>query len=484
MKVERAWAIMQTARDRVPTELGMEEQTELVTEGLLRTITMEQRAALEKEVRDLDQTAAKMRAMSRSGDAPRGRTLPIGGRSSPSGISPEEYRQELHRLESMLLHKATLDCMTYSPKTACYLTLTAEGEKALDDLQAWSHRFGGMELKDLLTRIGGMRAEMSAVVMRANGIANELKGYTYSPFLTSVRAPALVLAERGSTSSRTVNVLLARHFEGRIDGNKLMMASLMGDKVGTGEELAQQYKAMQAKASAYGMTAAEDDFRVNSLVGMSEPEADAALERMRRLKADLSLEDDDLTWLALSGHTVEGAESRYRRLLGGLLSQGVAEDDQLRSATSIMAGSELPEDQLLERFEALLRKLQTSYQSPKAAAAMLAIGPLEPEESLCVLREAVGVVSRSNFFDDAEEVDNLALLLTAGMGPRLVEATAGPLPSTEIMGRAMPANAPPERGRMIARAFIPFWVHRSYNQPTMRRISSHPAHMHTIPYFG
>jgi hypothetical protein len=33
-------------------------------------------------------------------------------------------------------------------------------------------------------------------------------------------------------------------------------------------------------------------------------------------------------------------------------------------------------------------------------------------------------------------------------------------------------------------AFLPFWVHRSYNQPTLRRISAHPAHMHTVPYFG
>ncbi len=135
----------------------------------------------------------------------------------------------------------------------------------------------------------------------------------------------------------------------------------------------------------------------------------------------------------------------------------------------------------MDRFFALHSQLQWTYTSPSSAAAMLAVLPLEPAESLAVLRESIGAVSRANFFDDAEEVNNLALLLTAGIGPKLV-SDAGPARPSE--GSSFREGDVEQYRAGPIFAFLPFWVHQSYNQPTLRRIAAHPTHMHTVPYFG
>ncbi|MCU0860732.1 MAG: hypothetical protein MUE65_00225 [Methanomassiliicoccales archaeon] len=478
MKVARAYEVLRTVKGRGDIALSMEEQTDLVTEGLLRTISTEERAAMERDIKDLEQVSARVRAACRGGDAPYGGKVMM---AEPSRADRGAHAQDLQRLESMLLHKATLESMASCPSTGCSLALTCEGEKALPDLEAWRHRFGGQELRDLLTRIGAMRADMSAVIVRAANIAGDLRGYAHSPYLTSIRAPALVLAERGDTAQRAVSVATARQYQGRIDGDKLMMASLLSGTEGTSEELARRYDSLRQRASAAGL-GPDEGFQALSLLVTDDASGERAIERISSLRGTMPLGEDDLAWLAVSSHDLSTVSSRYRSAVSGLSSLGLPEDDQVRRAASILAGSDLAMDRALQRYGYLHSRLQPTYPAPQAAAAMLSILPMEPEESLAVLRESIGVVSRANFFDDAEEVNNLALILASGLGPRLVasgegerakaaEATWQPPPATQA--RSFPAMA-----------FLPFWVHRSYNQPTLRRISTHPAHMHTVPYFG
>lgn len=477
MKADRAWTVLSAVRARSDVSANQQEQEELVVEGLLRTISAQDRQAMEAEVKELEPLTAKVRAACREGDSPMG-TKAMMARPSPA--KSEGYCHDLRRLESMLMRKASLECMVYSSSTGCNLSVTSEGERVLEDLEAWRARYGGMELKELLTRLGAMRAEMNQTISQAAAIAGELRGFTNSRFLTPVRAPALVLAERKSSSARAVNVASAKGFDGRLDGDRLMMASLVSANEGTGEELAQSYERTKAKAVAAGMEGPEQGFQALSLMGGDEAKTDLAMDRMQTLKASLPLSNDDLAWLALSEHSADRAIARYNGLMGSFTSKGMVEDDQLRRAAAIMAGSDMKEASLIDRFSVLHDHLQWTFASP-TAAAMLAVLPLEPEESLAVLRDSIGAVSRANFFDDAEEVNNLALLLTAGMGPKLV-SEAGP---------ARPSEGSSFRGEEVGasrtgplNAFLPFWVHRSYNEPTLRRIASHPAHMHTVPYFG
>lgn len=477
MRADRAWAVLSAMRARIGVELDVQEQDELVMEGLLRTTSEEARRSMEAEIRDLEPLTAKVRAESRAGDSPLGtRTM----MAHPSHARSEEHCRDLRRLESMLMRKASLECMIFSPRTGTNLSLTSEGESVVEDLDAWKGRYGRMELKELLSRLGAMRAEMSKTLAQAASIARELRGYSNSRFLTSVRAPALVLAERRSSAARAINVATAKGFEGGIDGDRLMMATLVSAKEGTGEELAQSYQRTKAKAMSAGIGGPEA-FQALPLMSSGEAGADLALERMRTLKASLPLGDDDLSWLAQSGHDTEMAIARYERIIGSLTSSGMLEDQQLRHAAAIMAGSKLPEPNLLKRFSDLHGKLQWAYSTPSTAAAMLSILPLEPEESLAVLRDSIGAVSRANFFDDAEEVNNLALLLTAGMGPKLV-SDAGPARPTE--GSSFHEQEVEQYHTGPISTYLPFWVHQSYNQPTLKRIAAHPTHMHTVPYFG
>jgi hypothetical protein len=477
MRADRAGEVLSAVKARIDLELDVQEQDELVMEGLIHIISEVTRRAMESEIEDLEQLTAKVRAASRAGDSPMGtRTM----MAQPSQTKSEDYCRDLRRLESMLMRKASLECMVFSPRTGTNLSLTSEGERVVEDLEAWKGRYGGMELKELLSRLGAMRAEMSQTIARAESIARELRTYSNSRFLTSVRAPSLVLAERGSSAARAINVASAKGFEGGIDGDGLMMATLLSANEGTGEELAQRYQHAKVKAASAGI-GGSGVFQALPLMGSSEASADLVLERMQALKNSLPLGDDDLAWLAQSDHGIDRAAVRYEKIIGSLTSNGMLEDQELRHAAAIMAGSKIPESNLLERFFVLHGKLQLAYSIPSTAAAMLAILPLEPEESLAVLRDSIGVVSRANFFDDAEEVNNLALLLTAGMGPKLVSED-GPARAT-YGSRVHEQDVEQFRTGPIS-TFLPFWVHQSYNQPTLRRIAAHPTHMHTVPYFG
>jgi ferritin-like metal-binding protein YciE len=383
----------------------------------------------------------------------------------------------------MLLNKAMLDSSAFSPSTGSYFLLTADGKRTLEDMRVWKRRFGQLELNDFLIKLHDIRYELATTVNKALNITRDFQGFGYGYSIPDARAPSLMLAERGSTAARTVNLLNAKGDQIAPRGEKLMIASLLGEKEGVGTELVTRYRQLTAKANEMGMTATDDDFRSAALVGLPDEQVDQVLERVKQLKLTLNLNENDLTWLALSDHTVEQSETRYSSLLSGAQAMGMQEDAPLLTAMAIMAGSDLPENVVLERFDFLQGALQRNYRSPRVAAAMLAIGPLEPEEALFVLRESVGIISRASYFDDAEEVDNLALLLATtnsimipAAGNASVDQSRG---SAITPGRAMLFLTP-----LMTGAFLYYWMNQNYHLPTIQRIATHPMHMHTVPYFG
>ena len=484
MQTSKAIEILQSVEDKGTPQMGAEEQGELVQEGLIRLIPQEEYDVMQRDVQGLDSTSIRVRDMARSSDTSRmAISIRSAGSAAAPGQSEVDYCKMLQQLESMLLHKAILDSSAFCPGTGSYFVLTADGKRTLEDMKVWSKRFGRLDLKEFLIKLHDIRFELATTVNKALNITRDFQGFGYGYSVPDARAPSLMLAERGSTAARTVNLLNAKGDQIAPRGEKLMIASLLGEKEGVGTELVTRYRQLTAKANEMGMTATDDDFRSAALVGLPDEQVDQVLERVKQLKLSLNLNENDLTWLALSDHTVEQSETRYSALLSGAQARGMQEDAPLITAMAILAGSDLTENVLLDRFDFLQGALQRNYPSPRVAAAMLAIGPLEPEEALFVLRESVGIISRASYFDDAEEVDNLALLLATTnsiMIPPAANAAADQGRGSAIA----PGGAALFLTPLMTGAFLYYWMNRNYHQPTIQRIATHPMHMHTVPYFG
>lgn len=209
------------------------------------------------------------------------------------------------------------------------------------------------------------------------------------------------------------------------------------------------------------------------------------IDRMRWLKMNMTLPDEnDIAWLARSKYSVEDVKSRFDGLVAALVSSGRQENTDLRAACAIMAGSPQPVEVLTSRFEALASQLKYVFDSPTIAAGMLAGGPLEPDEAMQVFKEAVGAVSRANYFDDAAEVENLALLLTNGYGPDAQAVQSAPPVSTFAQATPGASEEEQRQGWTTPWYHWYYWHHRYYGQPTFWNYRMHPGHMHTVPHFG
>jgi len=122
-------------------------------------------------------------------------------------------------------------------------------------MKVWSKRFGRLDLKEFLIKLHDIRFELATTVNKALNITRDFQGFGYGYSVPDARAPSLMLAERGSTAARTVNLLNAKGDQIAPRGEKLMIASLLGEKEGVGTELVTRYRQLTAKANEMGMTA-------------------------------------------------------------------------------------------------------------------------------------------------------------------------------------------------------------------------------------
>lgn len=79
---------------------------------------------------------------------------------------------------------------------------------------------------------------------------------------------------------------------------------------------------------------------------------------------------------------------------------------------------------------------------------MLAISPLRPEEAQFVLRNSLEIISRASYYDDAEAVDNLLLILAT------TDSIRTPATANTAVDRSRGSAIAPERAALFLASLV------------------------------
>jgi hypothetical protein len=490
----RARSVLDCIRSGADPGLSDVEQAELISLDLVRSVSHDERRSMENAVRKMDRLASRIRSMTRSCDSTRSSGFhweagTDGRRQNEDGR--EELRSSLAQFEELARKKTTLDSLVFNRETNSPLLLTLDGRRTLSDLDAWEARFGDLPLVDFVKKMTALKSHMASSVRKASSMVRSFASPEPGLIVPEIRGPALMMADLDMDSER-LTALMGRapsslEYHGSSEKEDMLLDStLLASSQGGTEAVLSRFKETRRTLRDRDELSDDDGVKILSLMNLPLNESDALLKRMNWIRTNMVVPDStDVTWLANSRYQLDEVRARYDSIMQYLTESQFQEDSSLRSACAIMTGSPYPAEVVTRRFGHLVGELRGMIESSKVAAAMLASSPLEPSESVHVFKEAIGVVSRESYFDDAQEIENLALLLTRRLSPEVIpvgvygrEASAGPI-----------STAPEEGPSETVRRETPwyywyYWTHRHYFHTTMHNIRAHPGHMHTVPYFG
>lgn len=494
MNAKRARVVLSALGDgEADPSLNQEEQSELVKLGLIRSVDRSSKRLLEDSVREMDLIASNVRRMTRNLDSMRsgGINWQAGSPNQEQEFTREQLQTSLSKLEELARKKATLDSLTLNDKTDSYLMLTLEGRRARVELDAWHVRFGDLPIVDFLGKMTALKSHMMSRVRVASRTVKSFRSPERGVIMPELRGPALLMADLGKDAERLAKVMGRSPSPYGIDessgkGDMMLEATLLASSQGGTEAVLSRYQKIQEDVRDDDPWSEDDGVKALSLMNLTPGERGSMVERMNWIRTNMVIPNStDVSWLASSDYPVDEIRARYEAIMDHLTRSEFGEDSHLRSACAIMAGSSYPVETIEKRYGELIAELGGTIESPKVAAAMLASGPLEPYEVIHVFREAIGVVSRESYFDDAREIENLALLLTRKLDPEIVPDIPYAI-SAPLAAAGVPDVEETRRteSREISWYYWYYWTHRHYFHTTLHDIRAHPGHMHTVPYFG
>ncbi|OGS46417.1 MAG: hypothetical protein A3K66_04335 [Euryarchaeota archaeon RBG_16_67_27] len=478
VNVGRAIEILRGLNMRAPAVATVEETTALEALGLVRSFTQEAKGSLETEIGRLGSVADQLRGLSRSIDASAG---PIAVSSPSAGAPPahEAVRALTTQVEELTRIRALFDSLVWNDATSRYLQITLDGRRTLVDLAVWRPRVGDLPLETFQRQMADLRQGFERTILRAATVVNFCaRALPYLP--PDLRTAGVILAKESLDPERTAAAVVRYHqtmpWSAAPPADQLLAATLLAAIPEDPAAVVPRFEASWRDLLAHEPYPEMQAVLAASLTELSPEDRARALARLAAIRPNVSTRSPvALLGLSRSMHTVEEASARYRASQEALMALGVAGGDSLDAAAAILASSPMLVPVLAERVGRLLGELRGVFDPPIVAAAMLSSSPLEPNESHELFKEAVGAVSRMNFFDLTLEIDDLALLMVYGSGPEIARFTLEGIP---------PAPGPlvePVLARpSVWYTYHDFWIHR----PRALYLRTHPAHIHTIPYFG
>lgn len=491
MLVSRAHEVLEGLRLRENVGIAPEEQRELQSNRLISVSTSADYEKMRAAAREVHTLTQSVRDLSRRLEAGQGPVSQGYRRMSKreKEATREEFQHALGRLEDAVGKKAAIETLVYNPVTGSYVSLALAGRKLLSDMSAWKARFGSEELEVFLERMTSLRRSMELSVGGALQIVEKFTSPRPGMIKPELRAPALIASQSGLGAEQFESLYsstpeIDEHEDYQEEG-ELFMSAFLSSSAGGHDYLVSNYRDAYASLIGTDLAGGSLTLKAAALAGAQPTDQRLMIERMRWLKQNMVLPDEnDIVWLARSEYPLEEIKSRYERLNSAVVASGHQENSDLRTACSIMAGSPHTVEVLLRRYGELVGQLKYVFDAAYVAAAMLASGYLEPGEAIQAFKEAVGVISRANFFDDAGEVENLALLITSRIGPDAQGVRK--IPEVEVGARLTSDQAPEERRRYRPPPwyYYYYWHNRYYGRPMYSYYRSHPGHMHTVPHFG
>lgn len=492
MLVSRALDILDALRRREAIEFAVDEQMELLNLRLVNVCSSDDYGKMRNAVRDFSVLSQKVRSMARELDTSSG-PMSSGfrrGKKSELVKARELYTSVLARLEDAAGKKAAIEALVYNSASGFYVSLALEGRRTLSDMNSWKQRFGSEELGAFINRMHAMRNSMELSVLGASSLVDQFMSPRPGMIKPELRPSAIIASQSGVDAERFEEMFaLAPETHGMEDypeEDELLVSTYLSSATGGQEHLASRYSSAHSNLFGYGLGTGNAELKALALTDTPMEQQGEMVDRMRWLKEIVVLPDEnDIAWLARSPYTVLEVKSRYEELVSAVVASGYQENSDIRTACAIMAGSALSVDVLTRKFDALVGQLRYVFDAAYVAAAMLASGPLDPDEAMHVFKEAVGVVSRANFFDDAGEVENLALLIVNRYGTD-AQAIRQPPPRffAEQPLPEQPSQEDERRRQMTPWYYWYYWHNRYYGRPMYRYYRTHPGHMHTVPHFG
>ncbi len=539
MLVIRARRILESLRLHESVEISAEEQDELLTNHMITAYNDVGYSDLKKGALEVEMLTQQVRNLAMEMGSQDGPMSPGFRSRKKSAVDDarERYQNVLERLEGASGKKAALDTIVLNRPTRSYLSITVTGRKAISDMTAWSTRFGAEELNVFMGKMKSMRDSMESAVRGASQIVDDFISPRPGMIKPELRGPALIASQAGVDTRRFESAFGGIPEDGfdfssnepdlgtddyydyddsssdwpsdeseydsssigeeeepdsRLDADDLFMTTyLTGGQGGESFRTMRYFEAMSALRDT-NLDSGEMSLRAAAVAEMPRGQENEIIDRMKWLKTNMVLPDEnDIAWLARSQYPVDEVKSRFETIDSALVASGHQEDSYLRTACAIMAGSPQPIDTLPGRFEKLESQLKYVFDVPTIAAGMLASSSLEPDEAMHVFKEAVGVVSRANYFDDAGEIENLALILANDYGPDASAINAAPPISAfaQLTGdqTAQPLQSEEEEQRRRQNTpwyYWYYWHNRYYGRPLFSGYRAHPGHMHTVPHFG
>ena len=393
-----------------------------------------------------------------------------------------QRQRDITRLEELTQKRATLDALVWLPTPESFAYLTLAGRRALADLATWRARFGGLSLTEFQAQMDRTRQGFEAIVRRGMGIMKDLELADPLAALTELRGPALILAKRGvllADVESAYRVCLRAVRGARTEREGGLVAAILASEENVKEALDRFKDAREGLAYRH-LAASEDALTAAAILDAPRELWPLVFSNMDSLRKMIP----DLDWLSLASlarsvYPPIEASGRYEAAMHDFGGRGYHDGEQLRAAGATLAVFPQPVDGLCERYARHVAQLAGMFDPPFIAAAMLATSPLEPPEAPDVLKEAMGVVTRENFFDGTLEIPGLALLIVHGTGPEAVRFPAEPeAPVPPSAPTPMPPRSP------VRDSLWYLWHGRWVYRPMWRYLRVHPLHVHTVPHFG
>ena len=483
MDCERAFAILASLAQRQNGEMTGEELEDLVSRGLVRSVDKETKARMDSEVSGIAAIASRVQNLRRSLDSVAGSR----GLFRREGIAPHEAsRIELReievRLEEATRTKSTVDSLVWDASAETYVQITFQGRRALSDLAVRRYRLAGASFDEFLEGLRMLRAGLEATVRRSAQILVSISTFNSSISKPALRVPALILAKQGIDTIRYAAAFNRIFSEIRSpsakDEDLLMAAAFLASLPTTDEDVLQRFEDLRKTLRSTGQWNGVEVLLAASLIDLQPEILNDVLQRLNALHIDTEVVNAlNLIGLARSPYSTEEALQRYDGVKSALEGRGYRGGEDVAAAFAVLASAQQPVEVLAERFAELSGQLHGMFDPPHVAAAMLASNPLDPSESMDLLKEAAGAITRGSFFEGTMEIEGLAMVMLYGQA---VEAA-----------RLLPESVAPPAGAVSPESYLYqqgnswyLWHNYWFYRPTLFYIRTHPLHFHTVPHFG
>jgi len=476
VQAERAFSSLAAVAQGADPGMSTTEAADLAFRGLLRSVSPTTKSQLELAVAELPALTERVRQAGRELAGMAGR------RDRPVEAARKTLRELTGRLEELTRTQAALEGLMWNPSTGTFAGLTLAGRRTLANLATWRARFGTLSLEEFLAQMGRTRQGLESIVRRAKDLLLDLESADLLAEPHALRVPAIILAKRGITGRDLRDRFARCLYAVREAGPEgLVAAAILASEDNLADALERLPRAEEALRRR-DLAGPKEAVVAVSLLDLDPSAWDDVFDRMDAVKrAVVGLDAISLLTLARSPHGPEEAASRYGEAAAHVARSGPREGDEHRAAAAILAATTLPVRAACERFSRHMSQITGMYDPPHVEAAMLASSPLDPAEALDVLKEAVGAVTRVNYFDGTVEIPSLALLVVHGAGPEIARFVAEAGPPSLVPGREL-APAP---ARFVGRDPMWYlWHDRWVYRRTMWYLRTHPVHVHTVPHFG